>query len=52
MPAAGYKHRQRVEIELGERPIPELDQRTDVELMSGRNGSETEPTDRDTPVRE
>ena len=39
-------------MELDERPIPELDQRTDVELMSGRNGSETEPTDRETPVRE
>lgn len=50
--AAGYKYRQRVEIELGERPIPELDQRTDVELISSRNGSETEPTNRDTPVRE
>lgn len=34
------KHRQRAEMEIGERAIPDLDQRTDVEIMSGRAAGE------------
>lgn len=41
-PDDGCKHRQRVEMELGQREIPDLGGRLDVEIMSGRE-RETEP---------
>lgn len=39
-PVDGCKHRQRVEMEIGQREIPDLGRRTDVEIMTGVNADE------------
>lgn len=45
-PAGGCKHYRRVEMETGQRPVPELGRETDVEMMiDARAGQQATETD-------